>query len=386
MRIAIDGSLLSGFHSGVERSILGLITGLSTLPTDDTVLVYVGKDFECPNLPAGCVKLRRARGAGGSRLRRIIWQQTALPLYLKAENIDLFHGPGYVLPMLTGAPSVVTVHDVIALTRPELCKRSNAMHYRRVVPRSVRKAQLVIVPTRAVAARLTETLGTSKEKIRVIPWGIDARLKPADELSKREVRDALNLDEPYILHVGNLEPKKNLETLLQGFFAAKKNKDLPHKLVLAGRPGWKYQPVLKLIADLSLEHEVIRPGYVRGDLLPALYSAADMFLFPSLIEGFGMPVLEAMACGTPVIISKDPALAETAAGAALEVEADDLAGLRESIEALAENEELRGTLIEKGRARAARFSWIETARQTLDVYHEALRKARTEIRPEDLLQ
>ena len=386
MKIAIDGSLLSGVHSGVELSILGLIKGLSTLPTDDTVLAYVGKKFECPNLPAGCVKLRRASGAGGSRLRRIIWQQTALPMYLKAEAVELFHGPGYVLPAMSRVPAVVTVHDVIALTRPDLCKKSNVMHYRRVVPRSVRKAHLVIVPTNAVARQVTETLGTSEEKIRVVPAGLDSRFRPTDKLQKDNVRKELDLRGPYILHVGNLEPKKNLAALVQAFFAAKKNKNLPHKLVLAGTSGWKYEPVLRLIGDLGLEDEVVRPGYLPRDLLPALYSAADVFVFPSLIEGFGIPPLEAMACGTPVIISKDPALMETAGGAALGVEAEDLAGLREAIEAVTENKKLRARLIEKGRARAAQFSWIETARKTLDVYHEAARKARTQVRREDLLQ
>jgi len=386
MKIAIDGSLLSGVHSGVELSILGLITGLSTLPTDDSVVVYVGKTFQCPNLPAGCVKLRRASGAGSSRLRRIIWQQTALPMYLKAEKVDLFHGPGYVLPAMSRVPGVVTVHDVIALTRPDLCKKSNVMHYRRVVPRSVRRAQLVIVPTNAVARQVAETLGTGEEKIRVIPGGIDSRFRPADKLQKDKVRRELDLPGPYILHVGNLEPKKNLTALVRAFFAAKKNKNLPHKLVLAGAPGWKYGPVLRLIGELGLESEVVRPGYLGRDLLPGLYSAADMFVFPSLIEGFGIPPLEAMACGAPVIISKDPALVETAGGAALEVEAEDLAELRKAIEAVAENKDLRARLIEKGRARAAQFSWIETARKTLDVYHEAAHRARTEVRREDLLQ
>ncbi|NQT20721.1 MAG: glycosyltransferase family 4 protein [Planctomycetes bacterium] len=386
MKIAIDGSLLSGLHSGVELSILGLVTGLSTLPTEDTVLLYVGKKFDCPNLPAGCVKLRRSRGAGRWRLRRILWQQLSLPMYLRAEKVDVFHGPGYVLPAIGRVPSVVTVHDVIALARPELCTKSNVAHYRRVLPRSIRKAQLVIAPTRAVAARIVETLGITGDKIRVIPWAIDARFRPAGDAEKREVRAALGLPDPYILFVGNLEPKKNLERLVEAFFAAKQSKRLKHKLVLAGAPGWKCERLLHLIDELDIKEEIVFTGYVRRDFLRGLYSAADMFVFPSLIEGFGIPPLEAMACGAPVIISKDPALRETAGGAALEVEATDLRAIREAIEALAGGGAIREKLVEKGRARAAKFSWIECARRTLEVYHEALRKAKTEIRPEDLLQ
>ncbi|HUU69915.1 MAG TPA: glycosyltransferase, partial [Planctomycetota bacterium] len=181
MKIAIDGSLLSGAMSGVELSILGLATGLACVPTDDRVLLYVGRKFQSEQLPAGCVKVRRARGAGAFRPRRVLWQQAMLPIYLRAEKVDIFHGPAYVLPVLSSVPSVVTVYDVIALTRPELCRWQNVLHYRRVVPRSVRKAKLVIVPTRAVAAQLIEALGTSEEKIRVIPCGVDYRFKPASE-------------------------------------------------------------------------------------------------------------------------------------------------------------------------------------------------------------
>ncbi|HUW32433.1 MAG TPA: glycosyltransferase family 1 protein, partial [Planctomycetota bacterium] len=262
----------------------------------------------------------------------------------------------------------------------------NVLHYRRVVPRSVRKAKLVIVPTRAVAAQLIEALGTSEEKIRVIPCGVDYRFKPASEARKRELRDALGLRGKFVLFVGNLEPKKNLVSLVQAFFAAKANRQLPHKLVLAGRLAWKHKPILRMIAQLGLQDEVILPGRVPQEYLPALYSAADMFVFPSLIEGFGLPPLEAMACGTPAIVSKDPALLETTGGAAMDVDATDLAALREAIEAVATREDLRAQLIEKGKARAAQFSWVESARATLQVYHEAVRMARNEIRHGDLLQ
>ena len=386
MKIAIDGSLLSGAMSGVELSILGLATGLACVPTDDRVLLYVGKKFQSEQLPAGCVKVRRAGGAGAFRPRRVLWQQAMLPIYLRAEKVDIFHGPAYVLPVLSSVPSVVTVYDVIALTRPKLCRWQNVLHYRRVVPRSVRKAKLVIVPTRAVAAQLIEALGTSEEKIRVIPCGVDYRFKPASEARKRELRDALGLRGKFVLFVGNLEPKKNLVSLVQAFFAAKANRQLPHRLVLAGRPAWKHKPILRMIAQLGLQDEVILPGRVPQEYLPALYSAADMFVFPSLIEGFGLPPLEAMACGTPAIVSKDPALLETTGGAAMDVDATDLAALREAIEAVATREDLRAQLIEKGKARAAQFSWVESARATLQVYHEAVRMARNEIRHGDLLQ
>ena len=386
MKIAMDGSLLSGSFSGVEYAILGLATALSKLQTDSEILLYVGKNFACPNLPAGSVKLRRAAGAGKCRLRRILWQHTSLPVCLKAEKVDVFHGPGYVLPMWGGTASVVTVYDIIALTHPGLCTKANAAHYRRVLPRSVRRAELVIVPTAAVANQVSEHLGISRGKICVVPCGIDARFAPASEKDVRSLRAEWKLPERFVLFVGNLEPKKNLTALVQAFFAAKMNKKLPHKLVLVGMPGWQYKPVLKEIEHLGMARDVIMPGYVPRELLPVLYSAAEMFAFPSLVEGFGLPPLEAMACGTPVIVSRDPALLETTGGAALDADASDLRSLREAIERLAERQELRQELAERGRRRAAEFNWMRAARETMDVYREALQRAKNRIRPEDLLQ
>jgi len=386
MKIAIDGSLLSGPFSGVEYAILGLATALSKLPTDDTILLYVGKRFACPNLPAGSVKLRRAAGAGRCRPRRILWQHTALPLCLKAERVDVFHGPGYVLPLWGSGTSVVTVYDIIALTHPELCRKSNVAHYRRVVPRSIRRAELVIVPTAAVANQLVEHLGTSREKIRVVPCGIDARFAPASDEEKRKLLDEWKLPERFVLFVGNLEPKKNVAALVRAFFAARQNKQLPHKLVLAGMLGWKYEPIMEAIQQHGMQGEVVMPGYVEREMLPVLYSAAEMLVFPSLIEGFGLPPLEAMACGTPVIISRDPALLETTGGAALDVDAHDLRSLREAIERLAESPERRRELTDRGRRRAAEFTWMRAARETMDVYREAYQRAASRINREDLLQ
>lgn len=370
MKIAIDGSLLSGRHSGVERAILGMVTGLSRVADEDTILLYVSKTFKCANLPAGNVKFRRASGAGHTRLRRIFWQQCVLPFYMRAERADVFHGPGYVLPLLTKTPCVVTAYDIIALTHPELCRRSNVLHYRQVLPRSIRKAAKVIVPSEATRRHVIEHLGVDGDRIRVIPLGLDTRYKPASEVEKQQVREVLSLPEKYCLFVGNIEPKKNLPTLVQAFFAAKMNKRLPHKLVLAGGQGWKNKTLHQTITQLGMQDQVIFTGYVPVDFMPALYSAAEMFLFPSLIEGFGIPPLEAMACGTPVVVSNDPALAETTGDAALHVPSDNTTALREAIETLAERPELRRELVEKGRTRAAKFSWIESARQTLKVYHE----------------
>ena len=219
------------------------------------------------------------------------------------------------------------------------------------------------------------------ERIDVIPWGVGEEFKPLrqpgamDSTTLAEARAALKLPEHYVLYVGNIEPKKNLPVLIQAFFAAKMNKKLPHRLVIAGQKGWKMDGLERLIRELKAQEFVFFTGYVPQRALPALYSLADLFVMPSLVEGFGMPVLEAMACGCPVIISSDPALQEVAGSAAKKVPYDPLKPLqplREAIEELLESPSQREDLAKRGLERAKLFTWEKTAALTRDSYAKAL--------------
>jgi len=374
MKVAINGMLLGRSESGVHRCIRGLARGLDALSVPDEFVLFTGHPYDPMGWQPERLTVRRSKVPSQIRSARIIYDQICFPLLARLKGMDLIHGPGYIIPYYGRTPAVVTVYDIIALRYPELCKRSNVKHYELLLPRSIGKARKVIVLSDAVKRDLVSVLRAPEEKIEVVPPGIDECFQPATEDEKAEVRERYGLPEKFVLFVGNIEPKKNLEALIKIFFAAKLDKKLPHKLVIAGQRGWKCERVFSLVKSLEFEEHVLLPGYVPLDDLPALYSLADCFAFPSLVEGFGIPPLEAMACGTPVVTSDDPALLEATGDAALHAPGQDKKGLREALEEVIVNRSTRRQLREAGLKHAQQFAWRRTAEMTLEVYRQALER------------
>jgi glycosyltransferase involved in cell wall biosynthesis len=365
MRVAIDALLLSGRYSGVERAIDALLRHIASDDVDVTALV--GRDFDPTSLDGCGLNVVRLPTSNRSRLRRVLFEEFRLRHHL--GGIDLLHAPGYCAPRRPGVPVVLTVYDTIAIRHPELARRSNALHYRWRLPRSARAAARVIVPLECVADQVETCLRVDRGRIRVVPLGVDACLSPPSEDETAVTRAQFNLERPYILFVGNLEPKKNLPTLLRAF-ARLVEGGLPHDLVLAGKPGWKCRDVLRLPESLGIAERVRMLGYVDGAHLRGLYGAADVFAFPSLVEGFGLPPLEAMACGTPVVTSDIPALRETAGDAAERVAPTDIEALADALRRVIDDTDLRSRLREAGLRRAAGFTWPRAAEATRAVYRE----------------
>ncbi|MHC4915569.1 MAG: glycosyltransferase family 4 protein [Planctomycetota bacterium] len=380
MRIGYDATLLREQPAGVEKTVAALLRAMVELDTDDEFLVYCGRTFKPPPwLERQNVRLRRMLFPSGWRLARVFWQQLRLPFKAAGDNVEVFHGPAYVLPQYIHAPAVLGAADAIALTHPHLCKRGTAAHLKRFLAKSCRLAGRVITPTEASAEALSRTTETPREKFRVIPHGIDPAFKRVEERGELErVRAELGLPERFAVFVGQVEPKKNLIQLVKAFFAARMHRGLPHKLLIVGKLGWKWKPVVREIRGLGQGTNILFTGYVRDEVLPMLYNMADALLFPSIVEGFGIPVLEAAACGTPVLTSRDPALLEVGGEAALAVDAASLPALREGIEMVLSDQELRGRLAKAGPARAKEFTWERAARETLAVYAELLEQDRLE--------
>lgn len=375
MKIAIDGLLLHGHYSGVERCILDLVRALSHVDAENEYVLYTGRGFGEEGISEERVRVKHTLFHARSRLLRIMWQQLVLPLRLRLGRFDLLHAPGYVMPVLTRVPTVVTIYDIIALRAPELCKKSNVAHYSRVLPRTARRARSIIVPSLAVKQELILELDVPPEKVHVVHPGVSPALEPPTEEEKERVRHAHGLPDQFVLFVGNLEPKKNLPLLIKAYFAAKMNRRLPHKLVIVGAEGWKHEPTLSLAKELDIKEDVVFTGYFPEGDMKGLYGLADAFVFPSLREGFGLPPLEAMACGTPVITSDIPPLLEVTADAALHVAPTDTKALREALESLLEDADLHAKLRAKGLERAKQFTWEKAAQQTIDVYRRTAERS-----------
>ena len=368
MRVAINALLLSGRFSGVEKAILGLLRHIGQ-GSDDEHVALVGKGFD-ERLLEGCpVGIERLPVGNRPRLLRILYEQWGLRRRL--DGFDLLHAPGYVAPSRLPIPVVLTIYDLVALVRPELAKWTNVLHYRRRMPRAARAAARIIVPLECVARQVVEHLGVDRERVRVVPLGVDKRLGPPSQDECSRVRTRHRLPERFLLFVGNIEPKKNLDTLLRAY-ALLRAEGLPHGLVIAGKRGWKCRRTLHLPRELGIEDSVRFLGYVAEEDVAGLYGSTDLFVFPSLVEGFGLPPLEAMACGTPVLTSDAEALLETTGDAAEHTPAADPERLAETIRRVLGDSALRERLRAAGFRRAAELTWARTAELTRAVYQEAV--------------
>lgn len=302
------------------------------------------------------------------RLLTILWQRLRLPLYAEwlAGPFDLLHAPDFVLPP-TRARTILTVHDLTFMVHPECAEAGLRRYLAQAVPRSLQRADLVLVDSQATAADLARILGLQGPKVRLLYPGVDARFRPLPPSATEALRATLQLPTDFLLFVGTLEPRKNLVRLLEGFAQAKLPPTLA--LVIAGRRGWMEQEIFATVARLELQDRVKFLDFVADAQLPALYNLARAFVYPSLYEGFGLPVLEALACGTPVLTANSASLPEVAGAAAILVDPHQPAAIAAGIErTLREADRLRTA----GPEQARRFSWNRAAESLLACYAQVL--------------
>src|SRR5574337_225799 len=303
-------------------------------------------------------------------LQRVAWIQIALPFRLLADRATLLLSPlpeGMLFPII---PQVVVVHDVLPLHFPDEYPRQQH-YFRYFVPMILRKALAIVAVSENTKRDIVTCYGIGADRVRVIPDGYETS-RYQTGIDAQRVRQKYDL-EVYLLYVGNLLPHKNLGRLLNAF--ARITPKFPHRLVIAGRKDIRYYPALAAEARrLGLEERVVFLDYVSADELPALYAGAEAFVFPSLYEGFGLPILEAMACGTPVVASRAGSLPEVAGEAALLVDPHDIEELAGAMEAVLSDPAVREDLRRKGLKQVERFSWERTAKMTLEILLEAGRR------------
>jgi glycosyltransferase involved in cell wall biosynthesis len=302
----------------------------------------------------------------------ILGPQLALPLRMRRDGAQLIHGPANALPLLgLGLPGVVTIHDLAIYDHPEWFPAGQWFATRVVVPQSARRARVIICPSEATKRATVRLFGVEPDRCRVIPHGVETEFAlPVSPVVRDDVKARYALPDRYVLQLGTVQPRKNYVTSMRALARIPLGKRMP--LIVAGAFGWKYDAVVDIVRALDLRAWVRFVGYAGMRDLPALYQMAEVVLFPSLDEGFGLPVLEAFAAGTPVVASNVGAIPEVAGDAALLSAPEDAEAIADNVLRLTTDRQLRERQVAAGRARAALYTWSASAAAHLDVYESAV--------------
>lgn len=299
-----------------------------------------------------------------------MWNALGVPRVDKfLGGVDVFHATNYFLPPVSAARTVVTIHDLAFLAVPELCSPKIVGPFSRGVRRFCHQADAVIADSRSTKRDVERFLDVDPKKITVAPIAVDDALQAMDPgEAARLLEERFGLRLPFLLFVSTLEPRKNVVGLIRAFELLAK--DFSHSLVLVGATGWNSQKLISAIEQSEFSERIMRPGFVSSDELEAFYSAADAFVFPTHYEGFGLPLLEALVCGCPVVTADNSSVREVAGEGALYADSRDVEGFAALVAQVLSDAALRESLIAKGKEHAAGFSWERCARTTLDVYRK----------------
>lgn len=372
MRIGIDATALPQEPVGGGIYIINLLRALGERDTKHELVVFLQKSARKYLGTPENTNLHEVLLPDKSPTRRLIWEQMALPNLVKRHKIDLLHSLHYTRPFFLPCASVVTFHDLTFYLFPELHRRSKRLFFPFAIQMSARKADALIAVSESTRQDSIRLLKVPAEKIFAVQLGVDEGFHPIkDDSLREEILDHYQLPDKFILYVGLVEPRKNLPLLIQSFRDLV-DAGLSHQLVIVGRMGWMYQEVFKQIEALRLKDRIKFTGYVPRQYLPIVYNLAELFVYPTLYEGFGLPVLEAMACGTPVVTSNISSLPEIVGDAGILVTPGDEDALAQAMIGVLNDRELQRTLAEKGRIRSKNFSWKRTAKETLQVYQHVL--------------
>lgn len=379
MHIGINAQLLSSGQNyrngGVSHYIRYLLTELARQPGQHEYTVFVNGQEVIDQLPPHpqityvCAPWSETRPA-----TRIAWEQLTLPGLLRQRHIDVLHAPVNVLPewLPASCATVITLHDLAFLRFPHILTRAKRLYHRTFTIRSLRSATMIISVSESTKRDIHELVGIPAERVQTVYPCIDERFSlPVSEQSVRTFREQHALTEGFLLYLGTLEPRKNIPTLLEAYASFRQQYARREKLVLAGGKGWLYDAIFAKVRQLGLENEVIFPGFVPEQEQALWYHAADTFVYPSLYEGFGIPVAEALACGTAVVTANISSLPEAGAGIALCVDPTDTLALAEAFYQALTDQAWRAQC----RAQAPRitqiFSAQKMAEQTIAVYERA---------------
>ena len=372
IRVCLDYTPVAYCGTGLGRYAEKL--GRHLLERDDVEVSFFAATKTLESLPHYVASRLRKRWAWHTRR----WRLSVLLAHLLGlrfdhhfAGADVVHCTEHLLVPLAQVPTVLTVHDVVYLSHPEWHLPMNRWFLTLAMPRFARRAQAIVAVSEYTRREVVSLLRADPARVHVIYEGVDDRFQPVrDPQALAQVRARYGLRPPFILYVGAIEPRKNLPTLLRAFAALCREPGFEHQLVVAGGKGWLYDEVYATAAGLDLGERCVFTGRVPDEDLPALYSAADIFAWPTFFEGFGFPPLEAMACGTPVATSNATSLPEVVGDAGLLVSPHDVGAWVAALRRLTSDPALRQRLAGDGLRQARRFRWEETARRTAGLYRQ----------------
>ena len=368
MRVAFDGTTLRPGRTGVGYYTEHLLQHLAAEGPEDDIIVLSNRPVETTKPLPSHVRVVTS----GWRLPRIVWMQSQAPRLLERLQPDVVHFTNGIVPMASPVPVVVTIHDMSLTLYPGYHPPRRVLLNRPMVNLAARRADAIITVSESSKRDIVRSYGLSPERVHVVHEAAAPAFKPIHDLGElTRVRRQYGLADRFILYVGTIEPRKNLPKLIEAFARRRRRGDLTHQLVCAGPYGWLSRDIEALIDRLQVNDSVLFTGYVPFHDLATLYNLAEMFVFPSIYEGFGLPVIEAMACGTPVITGHVAALEEVAGGAVEHVEALEVEAIGDALVRLAQDRDRRQALVRAGLQRAQHFSWARAARETSNVYRHA---------------
>jgi glycosyltransferase involved in cell wall biosynthesis len=368
MRIGFDGIPLASAKTGVGHYTFELAKEVARLEPNSEfeLLTYSHLELEeAANFPPNLSIVQAAR--------RSRWMAIGLPIYARKRRLTLFHGTNYEVPILPGCPTVVSIHDLSLLLHPQTHRPALVRRAKRRLPLMARVAKRIITDAEAVKREICEHLNIPPDKISVVPLAPRNIFHPVADT--QATRRRLGVEDEFVLFVGTLEPRKNLAMLVRAFDDLLRTTSLSPQLVIAGQEGWLSEELFSSAQSEALRNRFLFTGYLSDEDLRALYSSCRAFVYPSIYEGFGLPPLEAMACGAAVITSRIPVITETVGAAARLIDPKDAQELTASLVEFLTDAQARDHFAAAGIKRAAEFTWQRTAQMTLDVYRDVLRNS-----------
>jgi glycosyltransferase involved in cell wall biosynthesis len=375
VRVGFNAHLLSFGESyrgaGISRYIDRTLQALAPFGQENRFVAFVGPDARLDAAALKWPHIVRSPLPTDRPLVRIAWEQVVLPTELRRLRLDVLHCPAYVSPIASSVPTVVTFHDLSYFELPEAFNRSNRFYLQTFSRISARRAQRLIAVSESTRRDLVRRLKIDPARVDVVYNGVDERFKPADPDVVDRFRQAHRLPERFVFYLGTIEPRKNVGALLEAYALAHR-RGIKEPLLIAGGQGWGNLRLGELVENLGIASAVQWVGYANPEDQALWYNAATLFAYPSLYEGFGLPVLEAMACGTPVVASNRSSLPEVVGQAGLLVDPTDVEAMADALYSLLNDDDRRAELATLGLAQAGRFTWEHAAKATMATYRLAL--------------